>query len=766
MAINELVISDGVTEIQWNSIQDKQQFERLVVPASCATISNLFLDECTNLREITVNDTNPEYTSADGVLFSKDMKIIIRYPASKKGGSYEIPDSVEIIGKGAFLDCVNLNSIKIPKSVIRINTNAFTGCEKLERIDIHKDMKYIERGAFEGCTGLKTFAMHRECKARVIQPKGSNSNGFSGYYSGILFCCRNLEWLFLKDETTQPVERIQWIHSSPTRARGTNLLFGVGTTLSGSKDNINIVARNVAIQKVPSDEKAAYIRGFLTYSNEYPETIAKGYIDYIKRSLKKWIPEFFNNPDYMRFMLQNDLIKKTNIDELIEYAQKQEKIDWVAFLLDWKNKNVAKKKGIPSLKPETHSVGDIITLGHYSWGTTKTPIEWIIVEEMKNQYLVVSKYLVREMPFYSGDRNKEEVIGWSKSDVRSWLNGEFFTNSFSDEERKRICLKKNRNKVNDDDTEDYIMLPSESEFDNKIGRQEAVKEKLQYKYGANGSAGEWEMLRKTWRRYYQSCVEIRYRNANYSLYFTQTGTADEPYWIRPMMWIYKEGEDAERQKEKNVKKKEGLEKIKKDPNADLKAVWKIEKWVDRCKISNYKGSAENLILPEKYEGLTITEIDKSLNNKNRGYDTVKSIVLPKSLKIIRAFSFSSCSSLETVEIPDSVERIEEGAFLNCKELKTIVIGKGVNTIGREAFKGCEKLKEITIPESVVRITDRTFQNCSSLEKVIFENRNKIVFHGRNNIFFGSKKVKIYMHKGTEVDNCPLKTDQIIYMEKE
>jgi hypothetical protein len=71
---------------------------------------------------------NPNYQSIDGVLFSKDGKTLIAYPAGKSGSAYVIPSSVTSIGYEAFKGCTSLTSVTIPSSVTNVSYGAFYGC--------------------------------------------------------------------------------------------------------------------------------------------------------------------------------------------------------------------------------------------------------------------------------------------------------------------------------------------------------------------------------------------------------------------------------------------------------------------------------------------------------------------------------------------------------------------------------------------------------------------------------------------------------------
>ena len=67
-----------------------------------------------------------------------------------------VPDTVEIIGSGAFVNCSFLKSISLSKtsSIAVIEDYAFTGCSLLHQITIPKSIKHIGRNPFTGCKEL------------------------------------------------------------------------------------------------------------------------------------------------------------------------------------------------------------------------------------------------------------------------------------------------------------------------------------------------------------------------------------------------------------------------------------------------------------------------------------------------------------------------------------------------------------------------------------------------------------------------------------
>lgn len=124
-ALTVLDIPDGVTTICNYAFSDCSSLVNISIPKTVTDIGVGVFSECYSLANIFVDADNDSYTSVDGVLFSKDRSVLVRYPADKIGNSYTVADCVKEIGHGAFEAAWNLLEIKLPDGLTKIGTNAF-----------------------------------------------------------------------------------------------------------------------------------------------------------------------------------------------------------------------------------------------------------------------------------------------------------------------------------------------------------------------------------------------------------------------------------------------------------------------------------------------------------------------------------------------------------------------------------------------------------------------------------------------------------------
>lgn len=189
------ITGDGIKYSEDKTILIKCPYsieDEYILPDTITSIDPKAFRGCDKVSAIIADNFN--FISIDGVLYSRDMRRLIKYPQAKAGTYFETPESVQIIepyaftgcglleeiilpntlsilGFGAFEYCIQLKNIIIPASVIRIEGRVFAVCKSLSTVDFNsiccESMENIETDsegvscsealAFEGCTSLTTI---------------------------------------------------------------------------------------------------------------------------------------------------------------------------------------------------------------------------------------------------------------------------------------------------------------------------------------------------------------------------------------------------------------------------------------------------------------------------------------------------------------------------------------------------------------------------------------------------------------------------------
>ena len=170
-------LADSVTSIGYGAFTNCDELNSIYIPKSVTEIKTNAFSWSDSLSSIIVDNDNLFFASdANGVLFDKDFKTLIRYPIGNKQTSYTIPKGVVNIARIAFLGCYELISVAIPDTVVTIGEDAFNGCYKLKSIIIPKNVAEIDSCAFAYCNSLESIIVDQNNKYFSSDDRGALFN--------------------------------------------------------------------------------------------------------------------------------------------------------------------------------------------------------------------------------------------------------------------------------------------------------------------------------------------------------------------------------------------------------------------------------------------------------------------------------------------------------------------------------------------------------------------------------------------------------------
>lgn len=151
----------------------------ITIPAGVISCSKYFVDGCTRLKSITVDQNNSTYSSYGSLLFDKSRTTLLRCPQGYEAilGTFfdsEFPKQIKTISSESFKDCKLVKKVYLPYGVTRIESSAFLNCTNMGSIFIPSTVSYWGSNIFYNNTSLS------EVSVNAPVPPVVSSNEFYG----------------------------------------------------------------------------------------------------------------------------------------------------------------------------------------------------------------------------------------------------------------------------------------------------------------------------------------------------------------------------------------------------------------------------------------------------------------------------------------------------------------------------------------------------------------------------------------------------------
>ena len=291
--VQELILSDEVTDIEEEAFRYCYALETVFISKSVTRFGALAFADCYRLKSFSVDEGNPYYDSrgdSHAVIDTQSNTLLFG------GASTVIPDSVSSIGNNAFRGNESLQRMVIPASVKTIGRSAFAGCSRLEEVILCEGLQRIGDLAFNGCAMEKIIIPDS-----VIRLDNTT-----------FFACHHLS-------ATINTENIREL----------------GNGVFGRCKSIKLIDRKRSLSTVTRGNRAFFVRGFMEDYLNYPEDTRLEYVDYLREHREYFLKELTVSAATARCFAALALIEKSEIDDLLEAAQKNGKSEIVAILLEY-----------------------------------------------------------------------------------------------------------------------------------------------------------------------------------------------------------------------------------------------------------------------------------------------------------------------------------------------------------------------------------------------------------------------------------------------
>jgi len=178
--LTSILLPSTVTSVGGLAFAFCSSLSSISISSSLSLIGQIAFLGCS--AKINVDESNPNYSSVDGILFNKAKTTLIQCPVSIIG-SYDIPSTVQSVAPYGFCFCYRLTSVNIPSSVKSIGVYAFTDFSGIFNIDSNN----TNYSSLNGVLFNKTASMLIQCGTSTSGsysiPSSVDSIGNNAFYN-------------------------------------------------------------------------------------------------------------------------------------------------------------------------------------------------------------------------------------------------------------------------------------------------------------------------------------------------------------------------------------------------------------------------------------------------------------------------------------------------------------------------------------------------------------------------------------------------------
>lgn len=199
--LQSLTIPDGITQIGDYQFHGWTRFKKAYLPSSVTKIGKGAFKDCSNLNTVEFIGENSVDSIADWAFQNTSIK------------EFEFSSKLNFLG-ASFKGCTSLLSVELPVGLTSVGNSAFMDCTALSEVSLPNTITHLGNYSFKNCTSLDS----------IFVPKSLKYMGLEAFFG-----CKNISGVYIEDiESWSKIK----IANMPTYNQGGGMSFITADTQS------------------------------------------------------------------------------------------------------------------------------------------------------------------------------------------------------------------------------------------------------------------------------------------------------------------------------------------------------------------------------------------------------------------------------------------------------------------------------------------------------------------------------------------------------
>ena len=152
--LSSLTLSEGIRVIEEMAFSNCSDLTEVLIPASVECLGDGVFSDCLAMTQIAVAPEREHFVVRDDILYSKDLSVLVHYPAAKEEQEFTIPEEVRKIAGLAFASNYFLMEVMLGDHLEEVGSYAFARCSSLSFVSLPAQTTRLGASPFHDCTML------------------------------------------------------------------------------------------------------------------------------------------------------------------------------------------------------------------------------------------------------------------------------------------------------------------------------------------------------------------------------------------------------------------------------------------------------------------------------------------------------------------------------------------------------------------------------------------------------------------------------------